>query len=72
MCLLGQVVAYKCQMCQADVWLEVVWRGCELLGPVVPSWQSILPGLGTEYVAHMKIQVFLIITASYFGRDYEL
>lgn len=59
-------------MCQADVWLEVVWQGCELLSPVVPRWQTILPGLRAEYATHMKIQVFLIVTASYFGRDHEL
>lgn len=70
--LLGQIVACKCQMCQADVLLEVVWQGCELLGPVVPRWQAILPGLGTEYATHRKIQVFLVVTACYFARDYEL
>lgn len=69
---LGQIVACKCQTCQADVWLEEMWQGCELLSPVVPRWQAILPGLGTEHATHGKIQVFLVVTASYFGRAYEL
>lgn len=49
--------------CQTDG-LEVVWKGCELLGPV-KSKPQIAPAAGTQHVSCLKIQIFFIVTGFY-------